>query len=73
MKHLVCAFARAVRVAEGDADLAEAGGDGRAFAFGQVFEVQVAHAGGGVHDGAGDAGFLGLAARLANQGGMRNL
>jgi len=49
----------AVRVAEGDAVFAEAGGDGRALAFGQVFEVQVAHARGGVHDGAGDAGFLG--------------
>ena len=43
LKHLVRAFVRAVRVAEGDALGAEAGGDGRAFAFGQVFEVQVAH------------------------------
>src|SRR5262249_17086799 len=34
-------------------------GDGRAFTLGNVFEVQVAHAGGGVRDGAGDAGFLG--------------
>ena len=33
--------------------------DGRAFDFGQVFEVQVAHLRGGVQDGARDAGFLG--------------
>ena len=32
---------------------------GRAFAFGREFEVQVAHLGDGVHDGAGDARFLG--------------
>ena len=37
----------------------QAGGDGRAFAFGQILEVQVANFRGGVHDGAGDAGFLG--------------
>jgi len=73
LEHLVRAFARAIRVADGDAVFAEAGGDGRALAFGQVFEVQVAHLGGGIDDGADDAGFLGMAARLAIQGGMRNL
>ena len=59
LQHLVRAFPCAVRIAEGDAVGAEAGGDGRAFALGQVFEVQVAHLRGGVHDGTGDAGFLG--------------
>jgi hypothetical protein len=37
----------------------EAGDVGRTFAFGQIPEVQVAHLRGGVHDGAGDACFLG--------------
>ena len=50
MKHRRRAFARAVRIADRDAVGAEARGDGRAFAFGQVFEVQVAPLRGGVHD-----------------------
>mgnify|MGYP003351776840 CR=1 FL=1 len=37
LEHLVRAFARAVRIADRDAVFAEAGGDGRAFTFGQVF------------------------------------
>ena len=59
LQHLVRAFPCAVRIAEGDAVGAEAGGDGRAFAFDQVFEVQVTHLRGGVHDGTGDPRFLG--------------
>jgi len=42
LKYLLRSFARTVRIAEGDAVGAEAGGEGRAFAFGHVFEVQVA-------------------------------
>ena len=48
LKHRRRAFARAVRVHDRDAVFTEAGGDGRAFALGQVFEVQVPHLGHGV-------------------------
>lgn len=43
LEHLVRVFTRAVRITDGDAAGAEARGGGRAFAFGLVFEVQVAH------------------------------
>jgi hypothetical protein len=53
LKHLVRTLARAVRIANGDAVGAKARGDGRAFAFGYILEVQVTDLRGGVHDGAG--------------------
>src|SRR5258708_1082643 len=53
------AFGGAVWVDDGDAVRAEACGDGRAFAFMQVTEVQVADEGGGVDERDGDAGFFG--------------
>ena len=49
----------AVRVNDCDAVGAETRGDGSAFAFLQVFEIQVAHEAGGVNDCHGDSRFLG--------------
>ncbi len=53
LEHFVRAFACAVQVASGDAVLAEACVDVRAFALRQIFEVQGARLGGRVHNGTG--------------------
>src|SRR5437867_4454464 len=54
MKHL--SFIREIWVQNGDAFLAEARGDGSAFAFAEVFEVQITHETCRVEDGDGNAG-----------------